>query len=173
MKKRIEAADLFCGAGGTSSGLMDAARELGYLTSLLAVNHWDVAIATHSENLPDARHLNCDLENVNPRTIVPGGKLRLLVASPECIHFSNARGGRPMSKQSRASIKYVLRWITALDVEDVLIENVREFMDWGPLHRSGPSKNRPIEVADRRLAVRLRCRERVGPLSQGHVLARN
>ena len=144
-RTKIETADLFCGAGGTSSGLLDACRELGYKTNLLAVNHWDIAIATHTANLPDARHMNADLGDVDPRTVVPGGKLRLLVASPECIHFSNARGGRPMSKQSRASIKYVLRWITALDVEDVLIENVREFMDWGPLHRQEPHKDRPIE----------------------------
>jgi DNA (cytosine-5)-methyltransferase 1 len=135
-RTKIQAADLFCGAGGTSSGLMDACRELGVGISLLAVNHWDIAIATHTANLPDARHMNADLSDVDPRTVVPGGKLRLLVASPECVHFSNARGGRPMSKQSRASIKYVLRWITAIDVEDVLIENVREFMDWGPLHRT-------------------------------------
>jgi DNA (cytosine-5)-methyltransferase 1 len=60
----------------------------------------------------------------------------LLVASPECTHFSKARGGKPMSKQSRASVKYVLRWIGALDVEDVLIENVPDFMTWGPLHRT-------------------------------------
>jgi DNA (cytosine-5)-methyltransferase 1 len=135
-RTRIQAVDLFCGAEGTSSGLMDACDDLGYEISLLAVNHWDIAIATHTANLPDARHMNADLSDVDPRTVVPGGKLRLLVASPECIHFSNARGGRPMSKQSRASVKYVLRWITALDVEDVLIENVREFMDWGLLHRT-------------------------------------
>ncbi len=135
-RTKIQAADLFCGAGGTSSGLMDACHELDYDTSLLAVNHWDIAIATHSVNLPGARHMNADLSDVDPRTVVPGGKLRLLVASPECVHFSNARGGRPMSKQSRASIKYVLRWITSLDVQDVLIENVREFMDWGPLYRT-------------------------------------
>lgn len=145
-KTKIQAADLFCGAGGTSSGLLDACRELGYGISLLAVNHWDIAIATHTANLLDARHMNADLSDVNPRSVVPGGKLRLLVASPECIHFSNARGGRPMSKQGRASVKYVLRWVTALDVQDVLIENVREFMDWGPLHRSGTQKDRPIQA---------------------------
>ncbi|CAG0933589.1 DNA (cytosine-5)-methyltransferase 1 [Thermoflexales bacterium] len=145
-RKTIVAADLFCGAGGTSSGLMDAARDAGVQLSLLAVNHWDIAIATHSANLPNARHMNADLEDVDPREVVPGGKLRVLVASPECVHFSNARGGRPMSKQSRASIKYVLRWVTTLDVDDVLIENVREFKDWGPLHRKGLQKDRPIQA---------------------------
>lgn len=134
-KTKVYAADLFCGAGGTSSGLLKAAKRLGLNVELLAVNHWDVAIATHSLNHPGVRHVNSDLEKVDPRQVVPSGKLDLLVASPECTHFSKARGGKPMSKQSRASVKYILRWVTALEVKNVIIENVPEFMDWGPLHR--------------------------------------
>lgn len=135
MKKTTYAADLFCGAGGTSSGLLEAANQLGLKMELIAVNHWEIAIATHSLNHPDVTHFNSDLEKIDPRQVVPGGKLHLLVASPECTHFSKARGGKPMSKQERASVKYILRWIGALDIENVLIENVPEFMDWGPLHR--------------------------------------
>ncbi len=133
MQKTIFAADLFCGAGGSSTGLMQAAGRLGYAVDLLAVNHWDVAIATHSENHPLADHRCESLDNVDPRKAIPGGKLDLLVASPECTHHSRARGGRPMSDQSRASAWHVLRWCEALDVRNVLIENVPEFMDWGPL----------------------------------------
>ena len=144
MKKQY-VADLFCGAGGTSTGLLYAARELGLNVELIAVNHWDVAIATHSLNHPEVRHVNSDLEKVDPLAVIPGGKLHLLVASPECTHFSKARGGKPMSKQSRASVKYILRWVSVLDVENVLIENVPEFMDWGPLHRKGPSIDKPIK----------------------------
>lgn len=129
------AADLFCGGGGTSTGLLRAADELGLSVELAAVNHWETAIATHSLNHPDVRHFNSDLERLDPRAAVPGGRLRLLVASPECTHFSRARGGVPMSRQSRASAKYILKWIHQLDVDDVLIENVPEFRDWGPLHR--------------------------------------
>ncbi|MBI5954345.1 MAG: DNA cytosine methyltransferase [Chloroflexi bacterium] len=128
-------ADLFCGAGGTSTGALQAAKELGIDVRLVAVNHWDIAIATHSKNHPKVAHYNSDLKDIDPRQVVPSGKLRLLLASPECTHFSNARGGAPMSKQSRASIKYVIRWASALDVQDILIENVPEFEDWGPLHR--------------------------------------
>jgi len=91
-------------------------------------------------------HYNSDLADVDPNELVPDGKLRLLVASPECTHFSKARGGKPKSKQSRASIKYVLRWIGVLDVENLLVENVPEFVDWGPLHRSGPRENKPIKA---------------------------
>jgi DNA (cytosine-5)-methyltransferase 1 len=131
--QQVMTADLFCGAGGTSTGLLQAANELGIDLNLVAVNHWDLAISTHSYNHPGVAHHNSDLKDVDPLTVVPGGKLRLLVASPECTHFSKARGGKPMNKQSRASIKYVLRWVRALDVEDVLIENVPEFLDWGPL----------------------------------------
>lgn len=134
-KNTQDIADLFCGAGGTSTGALKAARELGLDINLVAVNHWDIAIATHSKNHPKVAHYNSDLKDIDPRQVVPSGKLRLLLASPECTHFSNARGGVPMSKQSRASVKYVLWWVSALDVQDVLIENVPEFEDWGPLHR--------------------------------------
>lgn len=136
----IYAADLFCGAGGTSTGLVNALVELGYSTddiNLLAINHWDVAIATHAENHPWAAHKCENLDNVNPRQIVPGGYLDLLVASPECTHHSRARGGRPINDQSRASAWHVLRWAEALYIKNILIENVPEFMTWGPVDRDG------------------------------------
>lgn len=144
-KTNFIAADLFCGAGGTSAGLLKAAKHLGLNVELVAINHWDVAIATHTLNHPDVKHVNSDLEKVDPRNIVPGRKLDLLVASPECTHFSKARGGKPMSKQSRASVKYILRWISVLEVKNIVIENVPEFMDWGPLHRKGDKINTPIK----------------------------
>lgn len=128
-----EAADLFCGAGGTSTGLLQAAKSMGKNVHMVAVNHWDLAISTHSKNHPGVKHYNRDLSDVDPLTVVPGGYLRILVASPECTYFSRARGKKTINKQSRAKIKYVLRWIGALDIEDVLIENVPEFLDWGPL----------------------------------------
>lgn len=137
MTTRIVAADLFCGAGGTTSGLRDACNDLGRELWLLAINHWQIAIDTHSANHPDAVHLCESLDGVDPRKVVPGGKLRLLVASPECTHFSNARGGKPRSDQSRASAWHVLRWCEALQIQDVLIENVVEFRRWGPLGTNG------------------------------------
>ena len=135
-KKTLIAADLFCGAGGLSTGLLQAAKKKGYKVELFAINHWEVAIATHSKNHPGVKHYNSDLERVDPREIVPGGHLDLLTGAPECTHFSNARGGEPMSKQSRASIKWIKKWVTVLDVEKVQIENVKEFLTWGPLHRT-------------------------------------
>lgn len=137
---RINAVDLFCGAGGTSTGLSLACQEAGLDLTLLAINHWSVAIDTHSTNHPHAKHLCESADNVDPRKVVPGGRLKLLVASPECMHHSNARGGRPMSDQSRASAWHILRWAEALYIDSILIENVKEFRSWGPLGADG----RPI-----------------------------
>lgn len=136
-RSTVHAADLFCGAGGTSSGLALACRDLGRPLNLLAINHWPVAIDTHSANHPGMRHLCANLEAVNPREVVPGGRLQILVASPECLHHSRARGGRPMSDQSRASAWHVLRWAESLYIESILIENVPEFREWGPLGADG------------------------------------
>jgi DNA (cytosine-5)-methyltransferase 1 len=141
MKKTIYAADLFCGAGGESTGMMLAAQDLGLTVDLLAVNHWEMAVETHSFNHPDARHLCESIQNVDPTKAIPGGRLELLWASPECTHHSVARGGRPCSDQSRASAWLLLKWLSELYVERVIIENVPEFMSWGPLGKDG----RPIQ----------------------------
>ena len=143
MNKKIQCADLFCGAGGTSAGLTLAAHRLGLTLDLVAVNHWQTAVDTHTRNHPWARHVCADLASVeaDPSKLITGGKLDLLVASPECTHHSNARGGKPCSDQSRASAWHVLHWCERLQVRDVLIENVREFEKWGPLNADG----RPIK----------------------------
>ncbi len=135
--KKLYVADLFCGAGGTSTGAIQAAQSMGRKVELVAVNHWDVAVETHAANHPWANHLCQTLDNVDPRRAVPGGKLDLLVASPECTHHSIARGGKPCSDQSRSSAWCVLRWIDALRPKAVILENVREFQDWGPLNEKG------------------------------------
>ena len=91
----IICADLFAGAGGTSSGLRLAARELGLTLNLTAVNHWDIALATHAVNHPDAAHLCQSIDTINPEDAIPGRKLHLLLASPECTDHSRAKGGKP------------------------------------------------------------------------------
>ena len=140
---RLTAADLFCGAGGTSSGLVSACHRLGHELDLVAVNHWDRAIETHSSNHRAARHLCANLDSVDPRELVPSGRLNVLVASPECTHHSTARGGRPMSDQSRSSASHVLRWAELLRVDHILVENVPEFRTWGPLGADGrPMKSK-------------------------------
>ncbi len=126
------AADLFCGAGGTSTGAQRAATSLGQTLRLVAVNHWSVAIATHTAMHPEAAHWCADLESVRPREAVPGGVLDLLMASPTCTFHSRARGGRPVNDQQRMDPWHVHRWCTELRVKRLLIENVPEFQDWGP-----------------------------------------
>lgn len=136
-KRTITAADLFCGAGGTSSGLAQACKAMGFDLDLVAVNHWDIAIASHTANHAYARHECASIDAVDPRKAVPGGRLNLLVASPECTHHSNARGGRPMNDQSRSSAWLILRWAELLYIDNILIENVKEFRSWGPLGADG------------------------------------
>ena len=141
MTRTIHATDLFAGAGGTSTGLALACRDLGAEVDLLAINHWETAVATHSKNHPWARHLLTRVEAVDPREAVPGGRLQILVSSPECRHFSTARGGRPVSDQLRSSAWHILRWLELLEVDSLLVENVPEFQTWGPVGRNG----RPLE----------------------------
>lgn len=136
-RRKVIAADLFCGAGGTSLGLSQACNELDIDLDLLAVNHWGVAIETHTANHPNARHICLPIDQIKPEVAVPGGRLHLLVASPECTHFSRARGGKPMSDQSRASAWNVLDWAQKLYIDNILIENVQDFRTWGPLGVSG------------------------------------
>lgn len=81
----IKAADLFCGAGGASTGLLRAAKALGVDVDLLAVNHWPTAVETHSLNHPHVRHMCEAVERIDPREAVPGGRLHLLMAGPECF----------------------------------------------------------------------------------------
>lgn len=133
----LKAADLFCGAGGASTGLLRAAKALGIQVDLLAVNHWPTAVNTHSLNHPGVRHLCQSLENVNPRKEVPGGRLHVLLAGPECTHHSSARGGRPVNEQSRATAWCVVKWAQELYIDTILIENVPEFRSWGPIGANG------------------------------------
>jgi DNA (cytosine-5)-methyltransferase 1 len=139
--KLLKVADLFCGAGGTSAGAVEAIRALGFTPHLTAVNHWDVAIATHSANHPGARHFCASIDDLNPRSLFAEGELDLLWASPECTHHSTARGGRPINDQSRATAHCVTRWAEALRPPVIMVENVPEFETWGPIGSSG----RPLQ----------------------------
>lgn len=133
----IRAADLFCGAGGTSQGLVEAASAAGHKLELTAINHWERAVETHSANHPEARHLCASLDALNPRQLYRDGELDLLWASPECTHHSIARGGKPINDQSRATAWCVIRWAEALRPRVIMVENVKEFATWGPVGPNG------------------------------------
>jgi len=127
---------------------MQAAEAGGRHLELVAVNHWDLAVETHSRNHPSSNHICASVDSINPRQAVPGGRLDLLWASPECTHHSRARGGKPMSDQSRATAWCVLRWVEALEIETIMLENVCEFVEWGPTypmdHAEEKLRGRPI-----------------------------
>jgi DNA (cytosine-5)-methyltransferase 1 len=137
----LEVADLFCGAGGTSAGAVEAIEMLGHKAQLTAINHWPIAIATHTANHPGARHLCTSLDVVNPRSLYGDNQLSLLWASPECTHHSVARGGKPINDQSRATAWCVVRWAEALRPPVILVENVPEFETWGAIG----TNNQPLK----------------------------
>jgi DNA (cytosine-5)-methyltransferase 1 len=132
-RRKMLVADLLCGAGGSSTGAARALRELGLDMELVCVNHWPTAIETHQKNHPDARHYVQDISTVRPHLIVPEGYLDLLMASPTCTHHSVARGGKPTSDQQRSDPWHIITWLTELRVKRIIIENVWEFISWGPV----------------------------------------
>lgn len=136
--RKILVADLLCGAGGSSTGCERALRELGLEMELVCINHWGIAIETHKKNYPEARHYVQDIGTVRPHLLVPEGYLDLLMASPTCTHHSVARGGKPTSDQQRSDPWHIITWLTELRVKRLIIENVWEFIGWGPVdHRTG------------------------------------
>ncbi len=143
MNKDFLAVDLFAGAGGTSEGIRLACEEKGLKLELTAINHWEIAVETHSKNHPRANHFCQSVFDISPRKAVPGGYLDLLAASPECIYHSIARGGGPCNEQSRSGADEVGRWAEELDISCILIENVKEFVKWGPLFKRGKKKDYP------------------------------
>lgn len=137
-RKRPVVVDLFCGAGGESQGIHWA---LGDDIQLFAVNHWERACETHSVNFPGDECVCQDIQSITPTDLVKDRDVELMWASPECTHFSVARGNKPMDNQSRCTPFDILRWLSMLNVKRLIVENVKEFVTWGPLGKD----NRPIE----------------------------
>ena len=121
--------DLFAGGGGASMG----AEEATGIPVFAAVNHDPDAITQHAANHPYTKHYQTSVWDVDPATICEGRPVGLLWASPDCKHFSKARGGKPVNKNIRSLSWVVLKW--ALDVRPriLMMENVEEIQTWGPL----------------------------------------
>lgn len=139
--RELNTVDLFCGAGGASTGLELALSRLKMCHKGLAINHWAVAVDTMKRNHPDIDTKQMTIEEAVPADLVPSGEVDLLWASPSCTHHSRAKGGKPRSNQLRAQPELVLTWLDQLFVRRIIIENVPEFVDWGPLNKDG----KPIE----------------------------
>lgn len=131
--------DLFAGAGGASVGIEAA---LGRPVDV-AINHDPVALAVHRANHPSTRHLEADIREVRPLDATRGRPVDLLWASPDCTHFSIAKGAVPREQGIRSLAWAVTRWAAAVQPRVICLENVAEFRTWGPLADDGrPVKGR-------------------------------
>lgn len=125
--------DLFAGGGGASTGIELA---LGRHVDI-AVNHDPEAVSLHQANHPQTRHYVSDVFEVDPRAVCGDQPVGLLWASPDCKHFSKAKGGKPVSKKIRGLAWVVVRWAKAVRPRVICLENVEEFQTWGPLGDDG------------------------------------
>lgn len=139
--------DLFCGAGGTSTGVESARIKGRKCADVIAcVNHDANAIASHKANHPKAKHFTEDIRtlDISPlkkhldacRKECPNAKV-VLWASLECTNFSKAKGGQPRDADSRTLAEHLFRYIESLTPDYIQIENVEEFMSWGDLDDQG------------------------------------
>lgn len=152
--------DLFCGAGGTSTGVEKATFHGSKCAKVIAcVNHDANAIASHAANHPDALHFTEDIRTLELSPLVAHTeRLRLLHpdaylvlwASLECTNFSKAKGGMPRDADSRTLAEHLFRYIEALRPNYIQIENVEEFMSWGDMDENG----HPISKDKGKLYVR-------------------
>ena len=139
--------DLFCGAGGTSTGIEHAKLFNKKCAKVVAcVNHDANAIASHQANHPDTLHFAEDIRTLELSPLVAHlKKVRkkypdayvILWASLECTNFSKAKGGQPRDADSRTLAEHLFRYIEALQVDYIQIENVEEFMSWGDMDEHG------------------------------------
>ncbi len=135
--------DLFAGGGGASTGIEAA---LGRCVDI-AINHDPVALAAHKANHPATRHLEANVWDVKPAEATSGQPVAVLWASPDCTHFSVAKGGKPRKKNIRSLAWVVTRWAKAVQPSVIFLENVREFAGWGPVDAEGfPIKSRMGET---------------------------
>ncbi|GHB30817.1 DNA cytosine methyltransferase [Salinicola rhizosphaerae] len=121
--------DNFAGGGGASEGIEQA---LGRPVDL-AINHDAAAIATHTANHPCSAHAVADVWDINPDEATNGQPVGLCWFSPDCRHHSKAKGGRPVSKSVRGLAWVAARWAARVKPRVIILENVEEFLDWGPL----------------------------------------
>lgn len=125
--------DSFAGGGGASTGIEQA---LGRAPDV-AINHSGPALALHAANHPDTLHLNSNIWDVKPLEVTKGRHVGLLWASPDCKHFSKAKGGAPRDSNIRDLAWIVVDWAEQAKPDVICMENVEEFVTWGPLGNDG------------------------------------
>lgn len=131
--------DNFAGGGGASTGIeLALGRRID-----VAINHDPEAVAMHTANHPETQHYCESVWEVDPRTVHPGRPVGLLWLSPDCKHFSKAKGGKPVEKKIRGLAWVALRWAALRQPRVIMLENVEEFVTWGPLVEDANGKMRP------------------------------
>lgn len=139
--------DLFCGAGGVTTGVHRAQYNMQNIAEVIAcVNHDPTAISSHAANHPDVLHYTEDIRTLDLTELAQLVQLTRLKdpdaviclwASLECTNFSKAKGGLPRDADSRTLAEHLFRYVEELNPDMIWIENVEEFMSWGPLCENG------------------------------------
>jgi DNA (cytosine-5)-methyltransferase 1 len=128
--------DNFAGGGGASTGMeLATGRPVD-----IAVNHDESAIAMHKANHPNTRHFCESVWSIDPREATNGKPVALAWFSPDCKHFSKAKGGRPVNKEIRGLAWVAVRWAATVHPRVIILENVEEFKTWGPVLDGKPVK---------------------------------
>ena len=131
--------DNFAGGGGTSTGLEAAfGRPVD-----IAINHNAEALAMHAANHPHTLHLCESVWDVDPIAVTRNQPVGLVWLSPDCKHFSKAKGGKPVEKKIRGLAWVALRWAAKCKPRVIMLENVEEFKTWGPLQIDAEGNARP------------------------------
>ena len=128
--------DNFAGGGGASTGL-----ELAFGRVVdIAINHDRDAILMHKTNHPHAEHYQASVWDIDPPEVCRGRPVGLAWFSPDCKHFSKAKGNKPVDKNIRGLAWIALRWAGTVRPRVIILENVEEFQTWGPVRRGRPVK---------------------------------
>ncbi len=130
--------DNFAGGGGASTGIELACGR----PVTIAINHDPDAILLHKTNHPYTEHLQASVWDVDPEQVVRGRKVGLAWFSPDCKHFSKAKGSALVDRNIRGLAWIVLRWAGTVRPDVIMLENVEEFQTWGPVRKGKPVKNK-------------------------------
>lgn len=123
--------DSFAGGGGTSTGIrMATGRDPD-----IAINHNAEAMAMHKANHPNTKHYIEDIRGLDPLSVTKGEQVDLMWLSPDCTHFSKARGSKPRSEHIRGLAWTAVKWARRVRPKLIILENVEEFQDWCPLKK--------------------------------------
>ena len=128
--------DNFAGGGGASTGIELATGRVVDI----AINHDPDAILMHRTNHPHTTHYQASVWDVDPVEVCQGRPVGLAWFSPDCKHFSKAKGGKPVDKNIRGLAWIVLRWAGTVRPRVIILENVEEFQTWGPVRKGKPVK---------------------------------